>query len=125
MNLFMKNKAFTLIELLVVVAIIGILATVVVVNLTNAQKKSRDAIRLSDMSTITTALDLYYNDKQTYPLNRDDDHAGWDHGYFAGDGATDFIKDLPDNGYLAKVPGDPLSKDSTFYYRYLCQVPHF
>jgi len=39
MQLDKIKKAFTLIELLVVVAIIGILATIVVVNISGAQKK--------------------------------------------------------------------------------------
>ena len=61
-NKIFTKKAFTLIELLVVVAIIGILATVVVVNLTNAQKKSRIAKTRSDLSEISKASDLLFLD---------------------------------------------------------------
>ena len=60
---------FTLVELLVVVAIIGILATVVVISYSGAQKKARDARRQSDMSTIEQALNLYYNDLGSYPVH--------------------------------------------------------
>lgn len=59
----MKNKitkGFTLIELLVVIAILSILATLVVlaINPAEAQRKSRDATRLSDMATVRKAIDL-------------------------------------------------------------------
>ncbi len=64
----MKNKkAFTLIELLVVIAIIGLLATLSVLALNNARAKSRDAKRVADIKQIQTALELYFNDKQSYP----------------------------------------------------------
>ncbi|MFA6963736.1 MAG: type II secretion system protein [Patescibacteria group bacterium] len=62
-----KRRGFTLIELLVVVAIIGILATVVVVNLTNAQKKARDATRVANLKSIEIALTMYHTEKNSYP----------------------------------------------------------
>jgi len=62
-----KRKAFTLIELLVVVAIIGILATVVVVNVSSAQNKARDAKVKANMNTVQKAAALYYTENGTYP----------------------------------------------------------
>lgn len=64
-----KQKGFTLIELLVVIAIIGLLSTLAVVALNNARMKSRDAKRVSDIKQIQTALELYYNDANSYPAN--------------------------------------------------------
>ncbi len=54
------RRAFTLIELLVVIAIIAILAVVVVLVLNPAEllKQSRDANRVSDVNTLTSALSL-------------------------------------------------------------------
>ena len=50
---FIKNRmGFTLVELLVVVAMIGILATVVIMNISNARAKANNASTLSTMITI-------------------------------------------------------------------------
>jgi len=62
-----KQRGFTLIELLVVIAIIGLLSTLAVVALNNARQKSRDARRVSDIKQIQTALELNYNDANSYP----------------------------------------------------------
>ena len=64
----MFKKGFTLIELLVVIAIIGILASIVLVSLNNARQSARDTKRLSDMRSVSLALELYYADKGYYPL---------------------------------------------------------
>lgn len=73
MNISSKQKGFTpgftLIELLVVIAIIGLLSTLAVVALNNARQKSRDAKRASDIKQIQTALELYFADKNSYPVN--------------------------------------------------------
>lgn len=60
-----KNlKSFTLIELLVVLALVAILSVVVVMTLNPAEliKQARDSNRLSDLSTINTALNLFSAD---------------------------------------------------------------
>src|SRR3989338_2734046 len=55
------RKGFTLVELLIVIAILAILATVVVLVLNPAQllAEARDGQRVSDLSTIQSALTLY------------------------------------------------------------------
>jgi len=56
-----KHKGFTLIELLVVVAIIGILSTVVVVNLTGAKNKSSNAGIKTNLASVRSQAEVYYN----------------------------------------------------------------
>jgi len=53
------KKSFTLIELLVVIAIIGILAAIIIVNVSSARVKARDARRKSDLDSIRTAIEMY------------------------------------------------------------------
>ena len=62
-------RGFTLIELLVVVAIIGILSSIVLASLNTARIKGADAARISDVNSIETALEMYYNDNGGYPTS--------------------------------------------------------
>jgi prepilin-type N-terminal cleavage/methylation domain-containing protein len=62
-----RYKAFTLIELIIVVAIIGILATVVMISLSAAQAKARDGRRKADVVNAKKVVDLFYSEKNRYP----------------------------------------------------------
>ena len=57
-----KNKGFTLIELLVVIAIIGILSSVVLASLNTARDKGNDAAVKTNLTTVRTQAELYYDD---------------------------------------------------------------
>lgn len=85
------KRGFTLIELLVVIAIIGILSSVVLASLNSARQKGRDARRISDISQIRLALELYYDSNSTYPVG------------------TIYGATLTSPGYISVVPQDPVS----------------
>lgn len=71
-----KVAGFTLIELMIVVAIIGILAGIVAINLDDAQSKSRDARRKSDLNTIAKAVQIYREEVGNYVLKDTNDKGG-------------------------------------------------
>ncbi|MFH1161904.1 MAG: prepilin-type N-terminal cleavage/methylation domain-containing protein [Candidatus Jorgensenbacteria bacterium] len=62
-----KRSGFTLIEMLVVVAIIGLLASVVVVGVGGARQRARDAKRIADIRQIQNMLENYYSTNNAYP----------------------------------------------------------
>ncbi|MDZ7587219.1 MAG: type II secretion system protein [Patescibacteria group bacterium] len=65
----MKHKGFTLIELLVVITIIGVLAALITTNLSDARARARDSQKKQNFQQLKTALRLYYNDNQAYPVD--------------------------------------------------------
>lgn len=69
-NIDRKEKGFTLIELLVVIAIIGILSSVVITSLGTTRIKAQDSSRVSFISQLERALELYYADNGQYPPYR-------------------------------------------------------
>lgn len=112
MSLFKKlrnQKGFTLVELLVVIAIIGILATLLLLQLGIARSKARDAARVAHVNQVRTALELYFDDNGHYPIS---DAYGTSNS--TGLGQTTML--VPK--YLTQLPLDPLSVAGLYVYRY-------
>jgi prepilin-type N-terminal cleavage/methylation domain-containing protein len=63
---YRRQDGFTLIELLVVVAIIGILTSIVLVNLNLAKNKAKDSKIKSSLSSIGRVAELYFSIEGTY-----------------------------------------------------------
>lgn len=110
----MNKKGFTLIELLIVIMILGVLAALITGNFFTSLKKGRDARRKGDLEQIQRALELYYEDKKTYP-------PALTFGSVLSDPVSGQI-------YMQKVPNDPisgkvyeyLSTDGTDYKLFAC-----
>jgi prepilin-type N-terminal cleavage/methylation domain-containing protein len=61
------TKGFTIVELLIVIVVIGILAALVLNAFGNVQAKARDTQRQTDVRSLATALEVYYNNNGNYP----------------------------------------------------------
>ena len=91
--MFKKNqKGFTLLELLVVIGIIGLLASILVINLTSARRRARDTKRVADIRNLQTAAEDYFGKNGRYPNT---------------------IADLITNGNIPVWPLDPLAPTGT------------
>ena len=121
-----RRKAFTLIEILVVVAIIGVLATIVAINLVGAEAKSRDGRRIADIKAITSALDIYYDQNNVYaPDVANLDTSKGQGGSVSSIGGNAWgaggLKAL-ETAYMGKLPVDP---KNTGDYCYLYEPAQF
>lgn len=108
------HKAFTLVELLVVMAIIGVMASIVIVNLSKSTRLSRDTKRKTDIAELRKGLKLYFDQTKTYPPTMADNGTGWDNSL---DGS--FIQPLINLGFLKTAILDPRNTGPYYYsYRY-------
>lgn len=92
---------FTLIELLIVIAIIGLLASIVMVSLNSARAKARDTKRVGDLRNLMTALEMYYDAHNFYPASALVSNC---------DGNVAFntaLAALVSEGFLTALPVDP------------------
>jgi len=87
-----QDAGFTLVELMIVMAIIGILLLVAVPSYVTALKHAREAVLKEDLFAMRAAIDSYTMDKQKAPQTLDD---------------------LTQDGYLKKIPDDPMTRSNT------------
>lgn len=105
-NRIKDKKAFTLMELMIVIAILGVLTTLMTGNFLTSIKRSRDAQRKNDLTTIQRALEMYYEDNKAYP-----DSTGVTFGttFCHPGGCTT-------KTYMQKLPNDPLANRRYQYF---------
>ena len=82
----MNQRGFATLEVIMMVVVIGILATIAVPRFTDVTTKANTAKIQSDLTTIDTAIQMYYMEKGSYATT---------------------IKDLVDNNYLMDEPIPP------------------
>jgi len=89
------KRGFTIIELLVVILIIGLVGTFAAVAVNAARAKQRDAVRLSNVRQVQSALENYFNEANAYPMGS---------GIPLGDSAQSAC--LGSSGFAASCSGD-------------------
>ena len=82
---------WTLIELLVVMTLIGVLASLALVQYRNSIQAAKEAVLKADLFHMRDAIDQYYADKGQYPAS---------------------LQALVSDGYLRGIPVDPITRSS-------------
>ena len=105
------NKGFTLIELMAVLVILGILATIVVVNVSPVfQRANLEKIK-ADFAQTTKALEIYKFNELTYPTTSQGleslttPHSELNNPFL-----------FPDGGYISAIPKDPWGREYLYVY---------
>lgn len=103
------QRGFTLIELLVVIAIIGIISSVVLVNLAEARDEARISRTMEDLRGIKTAFTLWAQSEQRNKWWKDDADLGEDNP------SLQHLADTTEfNDYISRVPTPAIN--GTFAY---------
>lgn len=66
---FTNSTGFTLIELLITISIIGIFSGVIFASLNGSRARSRDAVRLGDLKSLSLATENYFAEHSSFPDN--------------------------------------------------------
>ncbi|WBQ13408.1 type II secretion system major pseudopilin GspG [Hyphomonadaceae bacterium BL14] len=97
-----REAGFTLVEIMVVVVIIGLLATVVVLNVLPSQDRARIEKARADIGRIEQAIEMFRLDMGRYPTT--------DEGLevlVTAPGDPRLAARYPDGGYINRLPEDP------------------
>jgi general secretion pathway protein G len=91
-----KDAGFTLVELMVVIVIIGLLATIVIINVMPAADRAAVTKARADIATLEQGLEMYRLDNQRYPSG------------------TEGLQALVAGNYIRRLPNDPWSRPYSY-----------
>ena len=100
------KKGFTLIELMAVLVILGILATIVVVNVSPVFQRANIEKIKADIAQTEKALEMYKFNELKYPSTSEgldalvNPHSGLKNPYL-----------FPEDGYISAIPIDPWGRE--------------
>src|SRR5687767_5484603 len=86
---FRREEGFSLVELMVVIVIIGLLATIVIINVMPAADRAANTKARADIATLEQAIEMYRLDHLTYPP------------------AAEGLQALISGRYIRRLPDDP------------------
>ena len=105
------KKGFTLIELMAVLVILGILATIVVVNVAPVFQRANIEKIKADMAQTEKALEMYKFNELQYPTTSQ----GLDALVVPHSGLKNPIL-YPEGGYISSIPTDPWGREYIYEY---------
>lgn len=97
-----KRNGFTLVELMVVIFILGLLTTIVVINVLPSQDRAMVQKARADIATLGQALEMYRLDNLAYPGSSDGLQA-----LIAPPPSLATTARYRQGGYIKKLPDDP------------------
>ena len=97
-----NDDGFTLIELMVVIVILGLLATIVVINVLPAQDRAKLEKTRADIAVIEQGLEMYRLGTLTYPSSTDGLQA-----LIRPPASLTQPERYQPGGYLKRLPNDP------------------
>jgi general secretion pathway protein G len=113
-----RKLGLTLVEILIVISIISIIAGVLMPNLNDVRKSSRDKKRKADLKAISEALELYKlnQDLPTYPSTEEMEALTPGEEWIV-EGETEEDEDIT---YMSQFPKDPRydNNPTKYFYRY-------
>jgi general secretion pathway protein G len=111
-RLFKNEKGMTLIEIMVVITILGLIATVVTVNVMDSLDEAKQKTAKAQMKVFEEALDNFRRDNGYYPSTEQ----GLD-ALVNKPSVGRIPKRYPSKGYLkgGRIPQDPFSCDYQYY----------
>ena len=99
------NSGFSLIEILVVLLIIGLLSTLVAINVLPSQDRARVEKAKADISIMGNALEMHRLERFTYPSSELGLKA------LLKTGEENSLNNVNNRGYIKSLPKDPWGND--------------